>query len=145
MNTNKKTQVYYNHSHAKQTQDWILLRLLKVTYYKAQGYDNLSIRMIKICSESITLPLNMIFQESLEKEKFPEMWKKANVVPVHKKKEKTFIINYRPISLLPIFGNISEWLVYNYLFNYFLRNKIFTPCQFSSRRFVHWATTINLT
>ena len=72
-----------------------------MTYYKAQGYDNLSIRMIKMCSESITLTLNIIFQESLEKEKFPEIWKKANVVPVHKKEEKTFIINYRPISLLP--------------------------------------------
>ena len=54
-----------------------------------------------MCSESITLTLNIIFQESLEKEKFPEIWKKANVVPVHKKEVKTFIINYRPISLLP--------------------------------------------
>ena len=54
------------------------------------------------------------------------MWKKA--VPVRKKKT-TFIVNYRPISLLPIFGKISKKLIYNSLFNYFIRNKLFTPSQ----------------
>ena len=73
---------------------------------KAQRNDNLSIRMIKMCNESITLSLKIVFQESLKKGKFPEKWKKANVVPVHKE-DKTFIINYRPISLLPIFDKIS--------------------------------------
>ena len=83
--------------------------------------------MIKTCSESITLPLKIIFQESLKKGKFQEIWKKATVVPVHEKEDKTFIINYYLISLLPIFGKISERLIYNSLFNYFLRNKLFTP------------------
>ena len=85
--------------------------------------------MIKICSESITLPLKTIFQESLKKGKFPEIWKKANVVPVHKKQDKTFTLNDRPISLLLIFGKISERLIYNSLFNCLLRNKLFTPAQ----------------
>ena len=40
---------------------------------KAHGYDNLSIKMVKMCSELITLPLK-IFQESLRKGKFPEIW-----------------------------------------------------------------------
>ena len=47
-------------------------------------------------------------QESLKKEKFPEIWKKANVVPVHKKEDKTIIENYLPISLLPIFAKFLE-------------------------------------
>ena len=133
----QKTQVYYHLFRTKQTQEWILLRLLKVTLSiikslnstKAHGCDIVSVRMIKMCSESITLPLKIIFQESLKKGKFQEIWKKANVVPVHKKEDKTFIVNYRPISLLPIFGKISERLIYNSLFNYFLRNKLFAPSQ----------------
>ena len=56
---------------------------------------------------------------------------KANVVLVHKKEDKTFIINYRPISLLPICDKISERLIYNSLLNYFLRNKLFTLSQSS--------------
>ena len=86
---------------------------------KAQRNDSLSIRMIKMCSESITLPLKIVFQKSLKKGNFPEKLKKANLVPVHKGEDKTFIINYCPISLLPIFDKISERLIYNSLFNYF--------------------------
>ena len=82
---------------------------------KAHGYDNLSIRMIKMCSESITLPSKIIFQGSLKKGKSPEIWKKANVVLLRKKEDKTFIVNYRLISLLPIFGKISERLIYKSL------------------------------
>ena len=36
-----------------------------------------------MCSELITLPLKIIFQESLKKGKFPEIWKKANIADVH--------------------------------------------------------------
>ena len=41
--------------------------------------------MIKLCEESIVIPLKIIFEESLKCGVFPEIWKKANVVPVHKK------------------------------------------------------------
>ena len=44
--------------------------------------------MIKICSQSLILPLKVIFKHSLKKGKFPEIWKKANVVPVHNKETK---------------------------------------------------------
>ena len=37
--------------------------------------------------------------------------------------------NYRPISLLPIFGKVFERVIYNYLFNYFQSNRLFTPSQ----------------
>ena len=38
---------------------------------KAHGYDNISIKMIKICNESVTIPLKIIFEESLKKGIFP--------------------------------------------------------------------------
>ena len=40
--------------------------------------------------------------------------------------------NYRPISLLPIFGKKFEKVVYNSLFNYFQSNRLFTSCQSGS-------------
>ena len=96
---------------------------------KAHGYDNLSIKMIKFCEESITIPFKIIFEESLKCGVFPEIWKKVNVVPVHKKEDKTLVKNYRPISLLPIFSKIFERVIYNSIFNYFISNKLFTPSQ----------------
>ena len=62
--------------------------------------------MIKICSQSLILPLKIIFEHSLKKGKFLEKLKKANVVPVHKKEDKMLVQNYRPISLIPIFGKL---------------------------------------
>ena len=85
--------------------------------------------MIKIFIQSLILPLKIIFDHSLEKGKFPEIWKKANVVPVHKKEDKMLVKSYRPISLLPIFGKMFERVFYSSLFNYFQSNKLFTPSQ----------------
>ena len=44
--------------------------------------------MIKICSESLTVPLKIILEQSLKEGRFPEIWKKANVILVHKKEDK---------------------------------------------------------
>ena len=96
---------------------------------KAHGWGNISIKMIKICGESITVPLKIIFEQSLKENKFPEVWKKANIVPVHKKEDKNLIKNYRPVSLLPIFSKIYERVIYNVLFNYFKDNKLCAPSQ----------------
>ena len=85
--------------------------------------------MIKICSQSLILSLNFFFEHSLKKGKFPKIWKKANVVPVHKKEDKMLVKNYRPISLLPIFGKMFERVIYNSLFNYFQSNRLFAPSQ----------------
>ena len=85
--------------------------------------------MIKICGESITVPLKIIFEQSLKEKKFPELWKKANIVTVHKKEDKNLIKNYRPVSLLPIFSKVYERVIYNALFNYFKDNKLFTYSQ----------------
>ena len=66
--------------------------------------------MIKTCSQSLILPLKIIFEHSLKKGRFPKIWKKANVFPVHKKENKMLAKNYRPISLLPIFRKKFEEL-----------------------------------
>ena len=52
---------------------------------KAHGHDMISIRMLKICGKSIIKPLLIIYKKCLEKGCFPNEWKKADVVPVHKK------------------------------------------------------------
>ena len=93
----------------------VLLIINSLDSSKAHGYDNISIKII--------------FEESLKKGIFSDMLKKGNIIPAHKKDDKTLINNYRPISLLPILGKIFERVIYNSLFNYFLSNKLFTPSQ----------------
>ena len=71
----------------------------------------ISIRMIKICGESILKPLELLFKSCLENGKLPIEWKKANVVPFHQRNNKQLIENYRPISSLPVCGKMIERLI----------------------------------
>ena len=85
--------------------------------------------MIKACDNLISLPLQIIFKSMINEGAFAKDWKKSNIVPIYKKESKNLITNYRLISLLPIFSKVFERLVFNALFNFFLQNKLFTPCQ----------------
>ena len=61
---------------------------------------------------------------------FRTVGKKANVEPNHKKESKNLLTNYRPTSLLPIFGKIYERTIFKELFNHFHQNQLFTKCQY---------------
>ena len=63
---------------------------------------------MKIYDSSVCRPLQIIYKSCLDRGKLPQEWKKANVVPVHKKNDKQLVKNYRPNSLLPICGKIFE-------------------------------------
>ena len=52
---------------------------------KEHGHDGLSIRML-----SIRKPLSIVFRNCLKAGYFPTAWKKASVVPVHKKETNKF-------------------------------------------------------
>ena len=85
--------------------------------------------MIQISGESIAKPLYLIFKNCLEASTFPTIWKKGNIIPVHKKNEKNLVKNYRPISLLPVFSKIFERLIFNSIYNYITINKLLSPLQ----------------
>ena len=83
---------------------------------KAHGHDNISSRTIKIGDQAIVKPLSIIYKSCIETGMFPDLWKKCNTVPVHKKRDKRLLQNYRPVSLLPILGKILEKILVNSIF-----------------------------
>ena len=85
--------------------------------------------MLKICGKSVIKPLLIIYNKCPEKGCFPNEWKKANFVLVHKKNDKQLLKNYRPISLLPICGKVLERILYNSMFEFFIQNNLITPNQ----------------
>ena len=82
---------------------------------KAHSHDMLSIKMIKLCGNSICKQLSIIFNDCHKERKFSSDCKKTHVVPVHKKEDKQSLKNYRPISLLPICSKIFKRSIYNNL------------------------------
>ena len=71
----------------------------------------------------------MIFKYCIIKEEFPSEWKKANIVPVHKRSDKQSLKDYRPISLLPIFGKIFERIIYSNIFEYLATKNLISENQ----------------
>ena len=59
-----------------------LIRSLDIN--KSHGFDQISIRMLKICDSSIVKPLSIIFNTLLKSGVFTFLWKKANIIPIHK-------------------------------------------------------------
>ena len=55
---------------------------------KAHGHGKISVRMIKFCTNSVTHPLTLIFQNCIAAGIFATQWKKGNIVCIHKKNEK---------------------------------------------------------
>lgn len=95
----------------------------------SSGIDGISMNLIKNIAGVICAPLCRLFNSSLEEGIFPEVLKRAVVIPVHKKGNAASVENYRPISLLSSFSKILEKIVYTRLMNFLQKMKILTPCQ----------------
>ena len=107
-----------------------LIKIIKtLDVNKAHGHDNILVRMIKFCTNPVAHPLTLIFQNSMATGTFPTQWKRANIVPIHKKNDKQIVSNYRPVSLLPICSKIFEKLIFNELFKFFEENNLLSKRQ----------------
>ena len=72
----------------------ILAYIRSLSVNKSHGWDEVSVRMVKICGEALVKPLTSIFQFSLDTGRFPSKWKRGNVVPIHKKGDKDAFSQY---------------------------------------------------
>ena len=107
---------------------------------KAHGCNGIPAAMIKICDQSVLEPLCCIFERCLETGVYPIQWKKANVIPVHKKGCKQNKCNYRPISLIPIFGKAFEKLLFDVIYDHLSKHELISSHHSG---FLPGETTIN--
>ena len=61
---------------------------------------------------------NIWNEEILLNKNFPENLKLADVTPIFKKKDKTFVENYRPVSVLPTVSKIFERIMQKQITDY---------------------------
>lgn len=83
---------------------------------KGPGSDRVPPIFLAQCAESLAQPVSILFRRSLKECVFPVTWKKAHIIPIHKKGPKTKIENYRPISILNSVAKLFEKLVYNSMY-----------------------------
>ena len=120
---NKNCKLSIRHISVKKVNK--LLKSLKNS--KSTSIDELDNYCVKLAADIIDKPLHHILTLSILQNKFPSCWKYSKVIPLHKKDCKLECKNYRPVAILSPLSKILERVVYEQLYNYFSRNKIFHP------------------
>ena len=90
---------------------------------------------LKIIKENVDIISHFLyhnFNNSLSCATFPTSMKYADVIPIHKKDDKTDKENYRPISILPNLSKVYERLMYNQIYPYF--DTLFSKFQCGFRK-----------
>ena len=85
--------------------------------------------MLKMCDYAVVPPLCLIYMRCLETGSYPQTWKMANDLPVHKKESRQIKTNNRSISLLPICGKVFVKLIFDTIYEYLCVNNLLTPNQ----------------
>ena len=68
----------------------------------------------EFCFSELTKCINKAFSEN----KFPDTLKLSNIVPVFKKHDPIYKVNFRPVSVLPVLSKVFEKIMYDQLYEY---------------------------
>ena len=77
--------------------------------------------------------LSRLFQLLFSHGLFPDQWKTARVIPIHKRDSKSDATKYRPISLLSVISKVMESSVHKQLQRYLLRHELISNKQYGFR------------
>ena len=76
-------------------------------------------KIIKSHKDILSYFIHHNFNNSVYSSIFPTELKKADIVPIHKKKSKFDIKNYRPVSILPVLSKIFERCMFDQIYSHF--------------------------
>ena len=91
---------------------------------KADDPNSLNTIFLKKYAKQLSKPLALLFNMSFSNGILPESLKLANIIPIHKKDDKTFVNNYRSVSLISNIDKIMEKLIYQRLYLFLVHNNI---------------------
>ena len=87
--------------------------LKKIKPNKAQGYDLISPSAVKVSSQTIARPVSNLINTVITRYEVPDKWKHGQITPHHKKDSVLDKVNYRPVTVLTVFGKVFERIAHN--------------------------------
>lgn len=109
--------------------EMVFKKLQDLNQNKSCGVDKLHPLLLKNCAEAFTVPLTLIFRESLSNSQLPIQFRSANITPLYKKGDKSTASNYRPVSLTSIPCKIMESIIRTKMEDYLYKNNIISKEQ----------------
>ena len=116
------------------TAEMVAGKLEKLNKFKGSGPDNMHPHLLKETAIPISIPLSMIFQESLRSGETPSDWRSANVTPIFKKGDRTDPANYRPVSLTSQVCKVLESIVRDQMLEHLEVNGLLSDKQHGFRK-----------
>ena len=86
---------------------------------KSSQKIDIPIKKIKDNLGTFSQVMTVYFNDTVHTSKFSSAMKLADFIPVFKKNEQSIKVNYRPVSLLPIFSKIFEKILHDQILAYF--------------------------
>ena len=93
------------------------------------GYDNIPVSFIKPIAEYIASALTFIINNLIAESKFPDQWKIARISPIPKVTNSTELMDYRPISILPILSKLYEKQVLHQITDFIETQQVYNKHQ----------------
>ena len=88
----------------------------------SESYDKLQPILLKTFSAANVPVATEIFNKVINQQEFPKSWKKAIIKPLHKKRSRIDIKNYRPVSMLCALSLNFKKLLYRKFRDRLLKN-----------------------
>ena len=93
------------------------------------GPDDIPALFLRKTRESIALPLKILLRKSLDEGIIPDVYKLANITPIHKGGAKTKPEQYRPISLTSHIMKIFERVLKKHIMAHLVKNSLINEAQ----------------
>ena len=109
-------------------------KLMGLNPSKSPGEDGIHPRILKELHNSLSKPLTILFNRSIQENKIPDEWKSAQVTALFKKGEKSDPNNYRPVSLTSILCKLLESFIRDEIQNFMECLNLYSKCQHGFRK-----------
>ena len=96
---------------------------------KAAGPDGVESRILKECSKELAPLLYKIYRKSLDKGEVPQLWKEANIIPIHKSGSKAIMANFRPVALTSVLCKVLERMICSAIMSFLMTNGLLSEQQ----------------
>jgi hypothetical protein len=120
-----------NHGHVTELD---VRRVVDGLNTRKANLERIPVAVLQCVSDVIAEPLAFIYNMVLGTDIIPQYLKSAMVIPLHKGGSRELASNYRPISVISVFGTIFEKLIAPPIYSYVSERNLLPDRQFGFRK-----------